>query len=505
MNQNINQTHLFLVYGVEHWKVLQSLYRDHPLKNYVLIEPSLKKFQLAYNRNLLFNDSNVLTLIGQQAEGVLTQIINYFELPLTQNIQTLVAQDFDKNYYNKTIKNLQQLSEQSARNNLTIKRFNPDWTTNILKNLKWYCQTSNIQTLNNYYEDKPALFIAAGPSLDENITTIKKYQSNHLIFAVDTAARALINNDIKIDYLITLDTSEINFEYLTGLNFEDTVLIAPPLIKPEILKMFKTHYTFNYNHPLINYIDKINCNTHPRIIVNESCSSCGLDILNKLGCSPIYLIGHDFGWVKPEKSHNITTMKDRKRTAHLTNIQSEEDRIVSGDTKNCIMLKAVSGINLYSTPIYSNLKKFFEQYIQCYNLTVYTTSLKSAVISNVPYCNLETSLDLFNRFNDIFVKEPVEIVKLEQLKEIANLKTAIDLNLDTLLLNFADHIHIEQLKEQIDMILYSNTIESLHKHAFKQLLFENNYNVCDELKSDIIKYLKWFKKLLKWFKKLVEV
>mgnify|MGYP003300892789 CR=1 FL=1 len=50
-------------------------------------------------------------------------------------------------------------------------------------------------------KDKTALVISAGPTLDRNIETIKKYRDNVVIFTVGTALKTLIKNDIKPDLI----------------------------------------------------------------------------------------------------------------------------------------------------------------------------------------------------------------------------------------------------------------------------------------------------------------
>jgi hypothetical protein len=104
----------------------------------------------------------------------------------------------------------------------------------------------------NLFKNIPVLYLAAGPSLDENIEWIKENQNKFFIVTIGAAYKKLLLNDIKIDMITTLD------EHMTILNdkqFDDesvskigkeTIILASVITDERILKKLNQDNLFLY-------------------------------------------------------------------------------------------------------------------------------------------------------------------------------------------------------------------------------------------------------------------
>ena len=77
--------------------------------------------------------------------------------------------------------------------------------TKYLKESYNFLDFNKINKNINLFENKPVLFIAGGPSLDENIEWIKKNQNKFFIATIGAVYNKLLKNNIHIDLITTFD------------------------------------------------------------------------------------------------------------------------------------------------------------------------------------------------------------------------------------------------------------------------------------------------------------
>ncbi|MCH2205621.1 MAG: DUF115 domain-containing protein [Lentisphaerales bacterium] len=115
-----------------------------------------------------------------------------------------------------------QKEEASFAVNRSLKR----WHTNM--NL-----LINLKHLNSTVKSFPVLsvphvIVGAGPSLDENIQTLKKYSGKVIIVATDGAVQSLIANEVKPDFIVSKEDTLMSWRFVAGI--EDTLVNVPLLI-----------------------------------------------------------------------------------------------------------------------------------------------------------------------------------------------------------------------------------------------------------------------------------
>lgn len=89
------------------------------------------------------------------------------------------------------------------------------WTLNSIRNLKYLLETPNILRAKNRFKDIPALIVAAGPSLMDEIEQLRRIKKNGLayIFSAGSGIVPLLNNGIYPDAATSYDPNQFDGVY----------------------------------------------------------------------------------------------------------------------------------------------------------------------------------------------------------------------------------------------------------------------------------------------------
>lgn len=88
----------------------------------------------------------------------------------------------------------------------------PMFFENLMRNFTTTLKSANIGAAVDIWKGRPVIIVGAGPSLSDNLETIKKYRDRAGIIVVDSALPVLIKNDIIPDLVVTVDYHYISFE-----------------------------------------------------------------------------------------------------------------------------------------------------------------------------------------------------------------------------------------------------------------------------------------------------
>ena len=127
----------------------------------------------------------------------------------------------------------------------TISSLSKKWTEHSLINLSHLKKTRPISLLKNKYIGKTALIAAAGPSLADNIETIKKYRDKFAIFAINRTAQSLLAQGITPDFIVFVDATNI-LPTISGIESElsNIPLIVELRTNSAIFEKFDNIYTY---------------------------------------------------------------------------------------------------------------------------------------------------------------------------------------------------------------------------------------------------------------------
>lgn len=97
------------------------------------------------------------------------------------------------------------------------KKFAGRYLLNTLTNLPALVAEGDVASLRDLCHGIPAIVVAAGPSLDDNIQQLQELEDRVLIVAVDTALRPLRAAGIRPHLVVAVDPSALNAKHLLGI------------------------------------------------------------------------------------------------------------------------------------------------------------------------------------------------------------------------------------------------------------------------------------------------
>lgn len=167
-----------------------------------------------------------------------------------------------------------------------------------LNNLAYSLEGTPIHELRGTYRGKTALIVSAGPSLDQNIETIKKNRDKVVIFCVGTAFKALANNGITPDFLNIIEINDCSGQ-VKGFDLSDINLILEPYTHTSIFKLnVKNKLLFPTNTAHANnYWASITGVDISPYLSKGTVSNESLVCAKMLGCTKIILVGQDLAYL----------------------------------------------------------------------------------------------------------------------------------------------------------------------------------------------------------------
>lgn len=148
----------------------------------------------------------------------------------------------------------------------------------------------------NAKEDRVAILVAAGPSLDNNIQELKAAKGKAFILAVDTAMKPLLQAGIKPDMFITVDPVKDMFLYEQD-GIEEIPLILSINVRAGVSKMHTgKHFYTVHNGDYMDSIMKRYKKETVAVLSGGSVATDAFEILRKMKFSTIILVGQDLAY-----------------------------------------------------------------------------------------------------------------------------------------------------------------------------------------------------------------
>ncbi len=96
---------------------------------------------------------------------------------------------------------------------------------NYWQNLPVSWRIPSIDIFSRQWENKPAIIVSAGPSLSAQLEWLSKCQGQALIICVGTAAKVLFKNNIRPDFVISIDPFKENMFHFADWDTSQTTLL----------------------------------------------------------------------------------------------------------------------------------------------------------------------------------------------------------------------------------------------------------------------------------------
>lgn len=247
----------------------------------------------------------------------------------------------------------------------------------------------------DYFEDKPVLFVAAGPSLGDNLAWIKENQNKFIIATVGAAYKTLLKNNIKIDFIFTLDASykvlkEKQFSNEDVALLSDEIIFASTITDQRILDSFNNKQVFLYETMKCFHIDNFDI---PAFSIGE----LAMGLLINMNVKELYLIGLDMALnQKTGDSHSISGT-----SSSVKHNLDDEDKII-GNTQYVGLKSGLTKVKgniddeVYTTGVFKNsiymisiiLDNLAED-IKIYNISNHGAYFKNTIPLKIEDINIE--------------------------------------------------------------------------------------------------------------------
>lgn len=319
----------------------------------------------------------------------------------------------------------------------------------------------NIEKSCDILKDTPILYIAAGPSLGDNIEWIKKNQNKFFIVTVGSAFKKLLDYGIRIDMITSVDESEafeqkqFSDENVSKID-KNTLTLMSTLTYEKVLQKLNQEnlYLFEVFTPFHN---------QNKAFSGFSVGEVTLGVLLNLNPKEIYLIGLDLALNQDTGDSHYEGANSRKMKLNLDEKQSRD----AFDNKtSLIKLKGNLKEEVYTNAFfYASIKDVDEKlYNKPSYLEIYNLSKHGVYFHNT-------------------IPRKSEDIALEDLKDISSVKANFQKYLNENSRNSLDEKSIEFLEKKLIYVdaKLKNHIENIKNTDFK------NY---DEFLEKVLSILK---------------
>lgn len=274
--------------------------------------------------------------------------------------------------------------------------FEQRWTINSMLNLKQTLQTPNIlhDVDKTYFKGKPAILVAAGPSLQYEFDNLKKIkeEGRAYIFSVGSAINALIERGILPDAACTYDPTvknQVVFEKLKERQITNVPLIYGTSVGYETLD--------NYPGPLLHmvtsqdtispyFLTPVQKSSLEFVRDASSIAVVILELLYRLGSNPVILVGQDLAY--PNQQRYAEGIEYRHVSKKISDDEISEKRF--------LWVSDVHGKQVLSTKTFVRMRKQMENYIRIFSgLTVINTSRDGAQIEGATFEFLDQVIEKY--------------------------------------------------------------------------------------------------------------
>ncbi len=355
--------------------------------------------------NDIFNDERVYVVSG----GGENDINVFFQFIIDEKVymrcKTLVIPTYAEIYayeqieFFRVIKKLMDIN-QVTRN--TTWHFAEDWTKNSYCNFENTLSSYSIFDMKDIFEGKTAVVVAAGPSLQKNMSLLKEIKGKVPIISVFMAAKVIMENGIIPDFIVSIDSNQKGMK--DGMYDNIPLIYAPTVPKgfidahkgKHIVKLATSTRLEEFVFSKYKYGEDF-YNIDGGGSVACDCAA----IAASWGVKNIILVGQDLAYTD--------NMLHVKGTEHDMKSLDELDR-------DKFYVSAVGGGTVLTDAVFVYYINWFERFAEGYKwkFNLIDATEGGALIKNTEVISLREAIDKYcvdadvdNVMNDFFSKGPV--------------------------------------------------------------------------------------------------
>lgn len=328
----ISTSAIYVVIGSANIASIQKHLKEikHRLKSLIIIEQSVASFTAQLMTNdlrTLIDMPGVMLAVGLSIERVEKLIVAEFGkrhlCGLLDFVSISVANSSADNesYCEKVIRLLSD-SANMVQSAVKVDRFDTyHGLINVLDQYETFGSMKSIDGLEGFARGLPGILVGTGPSLNRRVDDLKNAHGKAIVLSVDSAFPVLSDAGVKPDFVAALERVDALEKYFDGNPLShDVPLIAIPSVSPKVLRKYPAEKLLMVSQlPMIKRFFPHNKSFPMGLAV----SHLGLMFLNFIGCSPIYLVGHDLSYDEESKYTHAAGMRIQGDKADPINLNRE--------------------------------------------------------------------------------------------------------------------------------------------------------------------------------------
>ncbi len=357
------------------------------LPQIAILEPSIDLFCTALHAvdlSQLISSPKVHFFVGeinwQQVQGHLGRLASLADIHILRHVPSFLwAPQSYSEIDNKAFMLLNQINAGGS----TTKKSGPFLFKNRLENLKLIQRLPKLKVLKDLFQQKPAVLVAAGPSLDQSIPELKKIKGRCVLIAADSALAPLLNHGIEPDFVTSIDYQNRNFEKILPFLGRTWPFSLVALIKstPLVGKRFTARHlfmAFQEDIPQSWVIEALK--VKELVPPASSVAHLSLGLALHLGADPIFFVGQDLAYTSASSDH--------AQGAIFESSGPDADREI-------FYIDGVDGKKVATDRQFLGMKKIFEDIIAENKRAYFNASHQGAHISGTQVRPLSSADDFF--------------------------------------------------------------------------------------------------------------
>jgi len=280
----------------KYMQTMRTMYQNNDGMQKSIFECPIVEFIVGVPPNMIY--PSLLDIINSQGLNANIAGMHWVEHP--------VLIRFSKNYF-KPVWNEMRRAYMEV---LSLYGNDPQdsWTgiDHMLMNMETIIRNPGIKLTKGAFKGKPAVIVATGPSLNNNIHLLPQIKNKAVFFSADASLNTLFkfNPIIKPDIVTCLErnlSTKNHFEQIGDKSLmKDLWLAACPVVRPEVYQEWpgKNVVIFrDFAHFKWIKVDKGILNT------GKSVTNMAFKIAEFMGCDPIILVGQDLAFAPSGETH----------------------------------------------------------------------------------------------------------------------------------------------------------------------------------------------------------
>lgn len=380
---------LGLGFEIEH--LARSIVPVVNISRIIVVEKDPDLFRMAVRTTLLeqvLSHPRIHFMVGMDQSQLYAELFRLFttDFNVAALLRTLKvaytqgALAFSRDYYMQAVKTVTTAGVQATKWFGNAPQDTLFGMRNVFSNLPVILKNPGINDLAGAFKGRPAIVVAAGPSLAKQIPQIRALRDKALIIAADGALAALLRNGVRPHLVTSLERGPEVASLFTGFEVGDIPMAACPVLHPTAYEAYSGPNLAVYRpYDFFKWlgVEKGTMDTGP------SSGNMAFRVAEYLGCDPIILTGQDLAFGPDGRTHSEGTV--------------HEERNLRPPTSEHVTVPGNLGEPVLTTKAWYQFLKYYDYHVTNYAGTCINATEGGALIQGTKVMPLREAAALYLR------------------------------------------------------------------------------------------------------------